>query len=150
MVATMMSSARLMDSLLMNEATDTNVHTMMAGIKLVRDKSPVVDLKDDKELLPSSLILMGDEASVLPSLSEALLFKSCSSSLTLPALLRMAMLLIHQNKFATVHAMQLSVLQFRPCSIYCTIATKREDKINEARSRASLHGRQITNQSERN
>ncbi len=71
-----------------------------------------------------SLILMGVEALVLPSLSEALLFRSCSSSsLTLPALFRMAMLLIRQNKISTVRLLQLPVLQVRSCSIYCTIAT---------------------------
>ena len=41
----------------MYEATDTKVQTMMAGIKLVRDKSPVVDLEDDEDKLPFSLIL---------------------------------------------------------------------------------------------
>ncbi len=81
----------------MYEATDTKVQTMMAGIKLVRDKSPVVDLEDDEDLLPFSLILLCVEAVALPSLSEALLFRRCSSSLALPALLRMAMLIILRN-----------------------------------------------------
>lgn len=82
----MMSSARLMDSLLMYEATDTNVQTMMAGIKLVRDKSSVVELEDgDEEMLPFSLLILlvvvEALALVLPSLSEALLVRrSCSSS----------------------------------------------------------------------
>ena len=130
-VATMMSSARLMDSLLMYEATDTNVQTMMAGIRLVRDKSPVVDLEDDKELLPSSLILLGVEALLLPPLSKALLLllRSCSSSssLTLSALFRMDMLMCARS--ATIYKLAYSSIA------QLLIATKREGSNQASKSK---------------
>lgn len=94
----------------MYEATDTNVQTMMAGIKLVRDKSPVVDLEDDEELLPFFFILLGVEALLLPPLSKALLLllRSCSSSssLTLSALFRMDMLICARS--ATIYKLAYS------------------------------------------